>query len=89
MLKFNVTKTKFVDDPKDDREIEIHLHVFADGDIGLVANEEMLLYLIRDGHISLNNLYPAKLREMGFQVDGNHIRVLGIGQSRTWIRRLR
>ena len=82
MIKFNVTETKFVDDSRDNKnEIEIHLYVFADGDIGLVANGEMLLYLIRDGHISLNNLYPAKLREMGFQVDGNHIRILGIEQS--------
>lgn len=74
-MKFNVTETTFVNDPKDDKEVEVHLHVFADGDIGLVANGEMLLYLIRDGHIYMNNLYPDNLREMGFQVDGNHVRV--------------
>lgn len=80
MVKFNVTETKFVNDPKDNKEVEVHLYVFPDGDIGLAANGEILLYLTRDGHISLNNLYPDKLREMGFQVDGNHVRVAGIKQ---------
>jgi hypothetical protein len=74
-MKFNVTETTFVNDSTNDKEVEIHLHVFADGDVGLFANEEAILYLTRNGHIILANLYPDKYKEMGFEIDNNHVKV--------------
>ncbi len=74
-MRFKVTETTFAKYPKDDKELEVCLHVFEDGDIGLLVNGEMILYLKTNGRILMSNLYPDKYKEMGFQVDDDHVKV--------------